>query len=92
MLKVVKKGWWPLKPFLGVKRGLDWGTGLLTFAALFGTARVAAGCGGAWPCTYYGARFLSKKTLISAQNLENKGSKIFLPPRSMVLKVVTGKI
>jgi hypothetical protein len=46
MLKVVKKGWWPLKPFLGVKRGLDWGAGLLTFAALFATARVAAGCGG----------------------------------------------
>ncbi len=34
----------------------------------------------------------AKKTLISAQNLENKGSEFFLPPRSMVLKVVTGKI
>jgi hypothetical protein len=33
-----------------------------------------------------------KKTLVSAQNLENKGTEIFLPPRSMVLKVVTGKI
>ena len=33
-----------------------------------------------------------KKTLIFAQNLENKGPEIFLPPRSMVLKVVTGKI
>ena len=27
-----------------------------------------------------------------AQNLENKGSEFFLPPRSMVLKVVRGKI
>ena len=33
-----------------------------------------------------------KKTLVSAQNIENKGPKIFLPPRSMVLKVVRGKI
>jgi hypothetical protein len=33
-----------------------------------------------------------KKTLRSAQNLENKGLEIFLPPRSMVLKGVTGKI
>ena len=33
-----------------------------------------------------------KKTLVSAQNLENKGPEIFLPPRSMVLKVVRGKI
>jgi hypothetical protein len=35
---------------------------------------------------------LSKKTLVSAQNIENKGSEFFLPARSMVLKVVTGKI
>src|SRR5271167_2524968 len=34
----------------------------------------------------------NKKTLVSAQNLENKGPEIFLPPRSMVLKVVRGKI
>jgi hypothetical protein len=33
-----------------------------------------------------------KKTLDSAQNLENKRPVIFLPPRSMVLKVVRGKI
>jgi hypothetical protein len=34
----------------------------------------------------------NKKTLVSAQNLENKGPEIFLPARSMVLKVVRGKI
>ena len=51
-----------------------------------------------WPqdgslrCTYFGATFRSKKTLVLAQNLENKGPEIFLPSRSMVLKVVTGKI
>jgi hypothetical protein len=28
----------PVKPFLGVKRGLDWGTGFVTFGALFATA------------------------------------------------------
>ena len=33
-----------------------------------------------------------KKTLIFLQNLENKGSEFFLPRRSMVLKVVRGKI
>ena len=33
-----------------------------------------------------------KKTLVSAQNLENKGPEIFLPARSMVLKIVRGKI
>jgi hypothetical protein len=33
-----------------------------------------------------------KKTLDTAQNPENKGPGIFLPPRSMVPKVVTGKI
>jgi hypothetical protein len=33
-----------------------------------------------------------KKTLCSAQNLENKGPGFFLPPRSMVLNVVRGKI
>ena len=33
-----------------------------------------------------------KRSLVSAQNLENKRSEIFLPPRSMVLKVVRGKI
>src|SRR5271165_6203582 len=38
------------------------------------------------------ARTASKKTLYSAQNLENKRSEFFLPSRSMVLKVVTGKI
>jgi hypothetical protein len=43
-------------------------------------------------CTYSGAEFLAKKSLSSAQNLENKGSDFFLPCRSMVLKVVTGKI
>src|ERR1700678_454761 len=43
-------------------------------------------------CTYSGAVFPSKKKLIFAQNLENKGSEFFLPPRSMVLKVVRGKI
>jgi hypothetical protein len=36
--------------------------------------------------------FDQKKTLISVQNPENKGPEIFLPPRSMVLKVVRGKI
>jgi hypothetical protein len=35
---------------------------------------------------------LLKKTFGSTQNLENKGSEIFLPARSMVPKVVTGKI
>ena len=35
---------------------------------------------------------LLKKTFSSTQNLENKGVEIFLPARSMVLKVVTGKI
>ena len=39
-----------------------------------------------------GARFASKKTLILRQNLENTGPEFFLPPRSMVLKVVRGKI
>jgi hypothetical protein len=34
----------------------------------------------------------NKKTLVSAQNIENKGPESFLPPRSMVLKVVRGKI
>ena len=33
-----------------------------------------------------------KKTLVFAQNLENKGPEIFRPARSMVLKVVRGKI
>jgi hypothetical protein len=33
-----------------------------------------------------------KKTLIFSQNLENKGPEIFPPARSMVLKVVRGKI
>jgi hypothetical protein len=33
-----------------------------------------------------------KKTLVLAQNLENKGPEFFLPPRSMVLKIVRGKI
>ena len=36
--------------------------------------------------------FHKKKTLSSAQNIENKGPDFFLPSRSMVLKVVTGKI
>jgi hypothetical protein len=36
--------------------------------------------------------FSQKKTLDSAQNLENKGPGKILPCRSMVLKVVTGKI
>jgi hypothetical protein len=43
-------------------------------------------------CTYSGAENTSKKTLISAQNLENKEPEIFLPARSMVLKVVRRKI
>ena len=43
-------------------------------------------------CTYSGANFHQKKSLDSAQNLENKGPGFFLPCRSMVLKVVTGKI
>jgi hypothetical protein len=33
-----------------------------------------------------------KNHSITSQNLENKGPEIFLPPRSMVLKVVRGKI
>jgi hypothetical protein len=37
-------------------------------------------------------RSIPKKTLCSAQNLENKGLEFFLPSRSMGLKVVTGKI
>jgi hypothetical protein len=37
-------------------------------------------------------RLRRKKTLASLQNIENKGSEFFLPPRSMVLKVVRGKI
>jgi len=37
-------------------------------------------------------RIYLKKTLISSQNLENKRLEFFLPARSMVLKVVTGKI
>jgi hypothetical protein len=36
--------------------------------------------------------FGQKKTLVSTQNLENKGPEFFLPARSMVLKVVRGKI
>jgi hypothetical protein len=43
-------------------------------------------------CTYYSAKNTPKKTLVFAQNLENKGLEIFPPPRSMVLKVVRGKI
>jgi hypothetical protein len=43
-------------------------------------------------CTYYGAENTSKKTLVFAQNIENKGLEIFPPPGSMVLKVVRGKI
>src|ERR1700690_941013 len=38
-------------------------------------------------CTIIGAEFTPKKTLDSAQNLENKGSGIFLPPRSMILRL-----
>ena len=34
----------------------------------------------------------NKKALDTSQNLENKGPEIFPPPRSMVLKVVRGKI
>jgi hypothetical protein len=43
-------------------------------------------------CTYFGAEKHSKKRSLLAQNLENKGLEFFLPSRSMVLKVVTGKI
>ena len=43
-------------------------------------------------CTYSGAQITSKNALVFAQNLENKGPEFFLPRRSMVLKVVRGKI
>jgi hypothetical protein len=43
-------------------------------------------------CTDFGAENTSKKSLDSAQNPENKGPEILRPPRSMVLKVVRGKI
>jgi hypothetical protein len=43
-------------------------------------------------CTLFGAEFQSKKSSLLAQNLENKGAEFFLPRRSMVLKVVRGKI
>jgi hypothetical protein len=43
-------------------------------------------------CTLFGAEYSSKKLSVLAQNLENKGVEFFLPPRSMVLKVVRGKI
>jgi hypothetical protein len=36
--------------------------------------------------------YVQKKSLSLAQNLENKGLEFFFPSRSMVLKVVTGKI
>jgi hypothetical protein len=36
--------------------------------------------------------WLKIKSSILAQNLENKGPEFFLPSRSMVLKVVRGKI
>jgi len=45
-----------------------------------------------WDCTNSGAEKPSKKTLVFAQNLENKGSEFFRPARSMLLKVVRGKI
>ena len=45
-----------------------------------------------WPSSRFWAVWSDKKTLGSAQNLENKGPKFFLPSRSMVLKVVTAKI
>jgi hypothetical protein len=51
--------------------------------------------GRGWPKSIPRRLFLPskiKKLLVSAQNLENKGVEIFLPPRSMVLKVVRGKI
>ena len=51
--------------------------------------------GGRWSrlrCTLFGAEYSSKKHSVLAQNLENKGVEFFLPPRSMVLKVVKGKI
>jgi len=43
-------------------------------------------------CTLFGADYSSQKHSVLAQNLENKGVDFFLPPRSMVLKVVRGKI
>ena len=43
-------------------------------------------------CTLFGAEYSSKKISVLAQNLENKGVEFFLPPRSMVLKVVRGKV
>ena len=43
-------------------------------------------------CTHSGAVSPSKNSLSFAQNLENKGPEFFLPPRSMVLKVLAGKI
>jgi hypothetical protein len=42
--------------------------------------------------TYPGACWSNKKSVDTAQNLENKRPEIFLPARSMVLKVVRGKI
>jgi hypothetical protein len=52
----------------------------------------ASGRGSRLRCTLFGAEYSSKKIAVLAQNLENKGVKFFLPPRSMVLKVVRGKI
>src|SRR5208337_593017 len=43
-------------------------------------------------CTHSGAEKPSKKTSLSAQNPESKRSGNFLPSRSMVLMIVTGKI
>jgi hypothetical protein len=53
-------------------------------------------CFAGWPlpgttlssCAYWS----NKKSVDTAQNLENKRPKTFLPRRSMVLKVVRGKI
>ena len=42
--------------------------------------------------TYPGACWSNKKSVDTAQNIENKRPEIFLPRRSMVLKVVRGKI
>jgi hypothetical protein len=48
--------------------------------------------GVARPDAHVMVQHLPQKTLFSAQNPENKGAVFFLPPRSMVLKVVTANL
>ena len=57
-----------------------------------GAPHGASGRGLRLRCTLFGAEYSSKKHSVLTQNLENKGVEFFLPARSMVLKVVTGKI